>query len=315
MTGYTDYPVGRWFYTCQNGEGRRCGFFLWDDDAKPREEAAILSNSRNEPRSTQDVYTGVQDNSSSPVLHSPQTTQSSSNSSSTLGHSAPDSLKRPFSKTGFEDADENDSFPWSLSGQEEAVLAKLDVPETPHKAVKFNALATPATSAHRKLPWLDDSARVSSAVSTKNTPSKISDLPKLPPSHSKIGVSQSETLTPQITPTPSRFRDAPSHAQTPSSSLTSEVVDLLHNSNVILPDGLDSQLQDLLTRHDLRTQGITKGRDITRLALKARDAKIVELQATIASLEAERDVDRARLRGLEWQKDMLARGQDFDTEL
>ena len=41
---------GRWFHTCQQAEPNRCGFFLWDDDAKPREEAAVLTGSRTEPR-------------------------------------------------------------------------------------------------------------------------------------------------------------------------------------------------------------------------------------------------------------------------
>ena len=40
---------GRWFYVCQQGEGKRCNFFLWEDDAKPREEAAVLNAQRSEP--------------------------------------------------------------------------------------------------------------------------------------------------------------------------------------------------------------------------------------------------------------------------
>ena len=57
---------GRWFYTCQRGSTNRpknqdhlhipisneqgCKFFLWDEDAKPREEAAVLMGARSEPR-------------------------------------------------------------------------------------------------------------------------------------------------------------------------------------------------------------------------------------------------------------------------
>merc|ERR1711915_155335 len=40
---------GRWFYTCQQQQEKRCDFFLWDEDAKPREEAAVLSGKRTEP--------------------------------------------------------------------------------------------------------------------------------------------------------------------------------------------------------------------------------------------------------------------------
>jgi hypothetical protein len=37
------------------------------------------------------------------------------------------------------------------------------------------------------------------------------------------------------------------------------------------------------------------------LALKAKDAKIVELRARVASLEAERELDRGVIRSLRWE--------------
>ncbi|KAI5209076.1 hypothetical protein E4T39_00951 [Aureobasidium subglaciale] len=296
---------GRWFYTCQNGEGRKCGFFLWDDDAKPREAAAVLSNSRNEPRSEPDKP-------SFPVHQSLQTMQSSSNSNPTLSQCRGVS-KRTFLDTGLEDdGDDHDSFPWSLSSHEEAEL--LNVPETPHKAAKFDALATPATSVNRKLPWSDTCAQLPSAISAKATPSRHSDLPQvLTPSISKSAVAQYGALTPQVTPSPLRFRDSSVNASSPRSTLTADVLAALDNSTVTLPAEFASQLRDVLTRHELRIEGIVKGREITRLALKAREAKIIELQATVISLEAERDVDHAHVNRLEWEKDMLARGRDFDS--
>ncbi|KAI4748230.1 hypothetical protein E4T50_01442 [Aureobasidium sp. EXF-12298] len=283
--GTTDTSKGRWFYTCQNGEGRKCGMFLWDDDARPREAAALLNNSRTEPTSTPAKPL-------SPAHPSPQKMQSSPNSTSTLSNPS-STLKRPFSEAGLDDKTDadHDSFPWSLSGQEEAEV--LDAPETPRKAVKFDGLTTPATSAHRKLPWLDHSAQSSSTLSAKASLPKHSGSPRLfTPSTSKLVVAQQGALTPQVTPSPLRFRDP-----------------------VTLPANLTSKLREVLTRHELRIQGVVKGREITRLALKAREAKVVELQATIASLEAERNVDHARIETLEWEKDMLARDQNLDTEL
>ena len=58
---------GRWFYTCQQAEPQRCGFFLWDDDAKPREEAAVLANSRNEPVTPSRPANYGQDSSPTPA--------------------------------------------------------------------------------------------------------------------------------------------------------------------------------------------------------------------------------------------------------
>ncbi|CAD0089840.1 unnamed protein product [Aureobasidium vineae] len=300
---------GRWFYACQNGNGRKCGFFLWQDpDAKLREEAALLGNSRTEPKSTADK-------SLYPIHQSSRTMQSSPNSTSTLSHPS-STLKRPFSDVGLgDDADTNhDSLPWSLSGQEEVEL--LDAPETPRKAVKFDGLATPATSVHRKLPWLDPSVQVPSTVSVKATPSKESAQLSLPTSSTyKLAVTQHAVLTPQVTPSPSRFRDPSADTSSPLSTLNEDVFAALKDSGVTLPSSLTSKLREVLTRHELRTHGVVKGREITRLALKAREAKIVELQATITSLEAERNVDHARITRLEWEKDMLVSNEDFDTEL
>ncbi|KAI5212551.1 hypothetical protein E4T38_00319 [Aureobasidium subglaciale] len=297
----------RWFYTCQNGEGRRCGFFLWDDDAKPREAAAVLSNSRNEPRSEPHKPT-------SPVHHPFQTMQSSSDSNPTSSQSKGVS-KRTFLDAGLEDdGHDHDSFPWSLSSHEEADL--MNAPETPRKAVKFDALATPATSVNRKLPWLDTRAKSPAATSAKATPSRHFDLPQvLTPSISKLSVAQHAALTPQVTPSPLRFRNPSAHASSPRFTLTADVFAALDDTSFNLPAESTSKLRDILTRQELRIEGIIKGREITRLALKAREAKIVELQATVVSLEAERDVDHAHVKRLEWEKDMLARGQDFDTEL
>ncbi|KAG9641980.1 hypothetical protein KCU64_g12332, partial [Aureobasidium melanogenum] len=295
---------GRWFYTCQNGEGRRCGFFMWNEDAHPREAAALLNNSTTEPKNSPDKPL-------SPVHPSSQTMQSSSTTTSTL--SQPNAAKRPFSETGLDDADtDHDSFPWYLSGQEEAQL--LAAPETPRKAVKFDGLATPATSTHRRLPWLDRSAQSPFTIAAKATSSKPSSLPQHSTS-SKSVVAQHGALTPQVTPSPSRFHDPSADTSSFRSTLNQDVFAALSDSSVTLSANLTAKLRDVLTRHELRTQGVIKGREITRLALKARDAKITELQATIASLEAERDVDHARITRLEWEKDMLARNHDFDTEL
>jgi hypothetical protein len=281
--------------------------FLWDDDARPREAASLLNNSRSEPRSTPAKPT--------PLVHSSQEMQSSPNSTSTLSHPS-STLKRPFSDADLDDiADvDHDSFPWSLSGQEEAVL--LDAPETPRKAVKFDGLTTPVTSAHRKLPWLDHPDQSSSLLSAKASVSKQPLLPRtFTPSKSNLAVAQHNSLTPQVTPSPSRFHDPSADTSPPRSALTVDVFAALNDSNVTLPADLTSSLQDVLTRHELRIQGIVKGREVTRLALKARDAKVVELQATIASLEAERKVDHARIEKLEWDRGMLNRREEFDTEL
>lgn len=49
--------------------------------------------------------------------------------------------------------------------------------------------------------------------------------------------------------------------------------------------------------------GIAKGREAVRLSVKAKDAKIAELQARIGLLEAERETDRAMIGHLRRSKE------------
>lgn len=315
---------GRWFYTCQNGEGRRCDFFLWDEDAAPRMAAAVLSNSRNEPRATlvnrardgpaaggslRTNAIEVEDRSPTQSPEPPPPYNSQSECSSRTLTSTASSKKRTLDDTGFEfDENEDEPFPWVLTGQEEAELVQVadrvsQAPETPRKAVKTTAYATPATTSatttgKRRLPWLDY---------TNETPaskmlSKSAGLPT--PSTTTPSTKSVFAATPDTTPTPSRFRDALTESIS-RSDLADEVFSMLRSASVILQSNAAAQLKGVLTKHDLRTQGIAKGRDISRLAIKAKDAKIVELQARISALEAERELDRARVRGLRLKDDTL----------
>jgi len=338
---------GRWFYTCQQQEPKRCDFFMWDEDAKPREEAAVLSGSRTEPggrnasgdaqegwnagrgqaqvtpaQAGKGMFAGVGQQqrqqgrdpdetdsptpSPPPLYRSPQKTLATANSG----------VKRNAREAGM-DGEEDDFFPWPLTGQEEQELAKAAdsaTPATPHKVQKTGGYATPATTGRRKLPWLEQQqpATPASAVTVTKpandyfqTPSKrstmvlpaasaISDIPApltpRPPS----------TLATAKPPTPpSRYKDALINPADSSSSLTTEALTAL--SSVNLPPDILSNLRSILSKHDLRTQGVTRGRDITRLALKAKEAKIAELQKRVESLQADMELDRGVIRQLRWQ--------------
>jgi hypothetical protein len=103
---------------------------------------------------------------------------------------------------------------------------------------------------------------------------------------------------------PNRHRDALANPADSSSSLTNEALATLAGTSI--PPSVLSKLRGILSKHDLKTQGIVKGRDISRLALKAKEAKVVELQARIASLEAEKE--RSVIRGLRWEGETGSRG-------
>ncbi|RMY04290.1 hypothetical protein D0868_07026 [Hortaea werneckii] len=338
---------GRWFYTCQQQQEKRCDFFLWDEDAKPREEAAVLSGKRTEPGA---VNSGGQMQGGwnagrgygryEPVAASnvnvvsdigeSNRQESAKPSSPPPPYSSPQDqeqrsgLKRGANSAGMDDEDE-DAFSWSLTAQEEQDLAKVaarTAPETPNKAQKTGVYATPATSGKRKLPWEMPQQQQPATPSTVGTNGKtVTDYFHQSPSKRPAAFSPiTEELEPVIetphaaptpataqTPTSARHHNALVNPADSASTLTAEALSAL--SAVRLPPDVLSNLRSILSKHDLKTQGVTRGRDISRLALKSKEAKIAELQKRIESLEADMELDRGVIRQLRWQ---IEHGQQGD---
>ena len=336
---------GRWFYTCQNQEPQRCGFFLWDEDAKLREEGAVLNNSRSEPKSRQvpaaqdgwdagrsggGMFAGLDpmakttdvdprkeddestdDGSPPPVYSSQQHNTGRAKRKATIAN-----------LDGDRDSEDEDLLRWPLTGQEELDLLETaesvaQMPETPRKAIKTGIYATPATTVEKKrtLPWLQQSVdppNVSTTLSATfnnqtdylDSPSKQSTkiLPTIPeqvyPPTPTLQASTRDTCS-NSSSTQGRYKDALSNPADSASSLTTEALAALSVTSV--PQDVLTTLRGILSKHDLKSQGVVKGRDISRLALKAKEAKIVELRAKIASLEAERELDRSVIRSLRWE--------------
>jgi hypothetical protein len=79
-----------------------------------------------------------------------------------------------------------------------------------------------------------------------------------------------------------------------SYDITDGVMDLLRDQHI--DEETTTSLKELLNKHALKISGISKGRDITRVALKAKDAKIAELQQKVAAMESERELDKRIIR-------------------
>ncbi|KAI7703383.1 hypothetical protein KC353_g14152 [Hortaea werneckii] len=223
------------------------------------------------------------------------------------------------------DDEDEDAFSWSLTAQEEQDLAKVaarTAPETPNKAQKTGVYATPATSGKRKLPWEMPQQQQPATPSTVGTSGKsVTDYFHQSPSKRPAAFSPiTEELEPVIetphvapipttaqTPTPARHHNALVNPADSASTLTAEALSAL--SAVRLPPDVLSNLRSILSKHDLKTQGVTRGRDISRLALKSKEAKIAELQKRIESLEADMELDRGVIRQLRWQ---IEHGQNED---
>lgn len=239
------------------------------------------------------------------------------------------SAKRKANAAMLNDDQDDDLLPWPLTGQEEEELVNaadsvIPPPETPRKVAKTGIYATPATTVEKKrtLPWQQDST---ANATTPTTPSVAGrqqtgylDTPSKSPTKASFAIPdvaygptptlQASTATPQLKSSspPSRHRDALSNPADSSSSLTIEALAALAGTSI--PPSVLSNLRGILSKHDLKSQGVVKGRDISRLGLKAKEAKIVELQARIASLEAEREVDRGVIRALRWEGENGASG-------
>jgi hypothetical protein len=137
---------GRWFYTCQNQAEKSCGFFLWDEDAKLREESAVLNNSRSEPQQAQRrqvanaqdgwdagrTRTGIFANIDPLVTGATRTSIKDEDATTDEGSPPPayssqqTSNKRKAEAAGLNDNEDDDYddelLPWPLTGQEEQDL-------------------------------------------------------------------------------------------------------------------------------------------------------------------------------------------------
>ncbi|GAM84197.1 hypothetical protein ANO11243_021900 [Dothideomycetidae sp. 11243] len=280
---------GRWFYTCQNAQALRCGFFLWDEEAKPRMESAVLNNSRTEAGREQDTaqVAAQTDPDANPAWQQQQQQQQ-----------LPTPAKRKASPIVLDDSatesdDDEDMISWPAT-------AAAD-PVTPRKAAKTTAYATPATSVPRprRLPWLDYSAEDSPA-----SPASADEAAETTPSKDPTTPSRgAQPITPGLTApaTTTKFRDALASPSTTTEAgqLLTDVLAALAKHDIPLRAEVETELRSVCSKHDMRLQGAVKGRELVRSAVREREARIVRLQARVAGLEAERDVLRRAMAGKE----------------
>ncbi|KAK3722202.1 hypothetical protein LTR37_002635 [Vermiconidia calcicola] len=310
---------GRWFYTCQKSD-KGCGFFLWDEDAKPREEAAVLSGKRTEPKreSIQEGWNAGRVREGEQLRGKGLFAQSErpavgADDASTASPTPPPSYRSVIPATNgvkrtVQTAQLDDDEFGLADMEDDDLVTAVDSSafETPQKAQKTGVYATPATTTKRKLPWLEPpTTPVPAAKPAEN----YFDTPSKRPRTARPVVEPETPLAPPTTATdaspspPTRYKDALVNPADLASSLTSEVLAALSKGKVSIPAETLSNVRTILTRHDLKNQGVIKGRDISRLAIKAKDAKIAELQARIASLEADREVERGLGRMRRWESE------------
>ena len=305
-------------YTCQKPQMTRCGFFLWDDEAKSRSTTVVLSNSRSEarpmlhsPRSPQSPQTPTKPRALKVFSTPSKVLETENDLQVALGRTASDS---PSKETGISQClagstlsvrppdqlsdDDDEFYDWPASEGEDLSKAAESImkspmppPETPCKAVKLDPFSTPGKRRFDDMiqegvpPW-----------PTPSTNTKEDDIFTTPPKSSRGTnlFAQSGLLSPMNSPTPQRFRDLSS--QEPE--LSKEILQALQSHQVVVSPELQNTIKSIGSKHNLFTHGVVKGRDVSRSLLQKKNEQILELEGKIATLQVEREADKAAIRHL-----------------
>ncbi|KAL8970913.1 MAG: hypothetical protein Q9183_001299 [Haloplaca sp. 2 TL-2023] len=296
---------------------KRCNFFLWDDEAKSREAAAVLSNSRTEPIQAPETPTKPPNTPSAHGLRTPYTDALTERRSSRVSSpytpsestiTKPTASDTQSTKSTLSVSDE-EFYDWPASDEDDVLKVigqasspkGMPPPETPNKAPKRDALSTPG-----KRRFSGFSGMMNESEHGNPTPSTAGDdvfvTPAAVSARNGLFSSAHGMPSPANTPTPRRFTDMLQAGQ--DSELTTEVLKVLKDSGVNVNSDVKAELKRVGDKNALSTRGIMKGRDISRATVQAKNQKISELQETITALQAERETSRAVIRHLRRDMEM-----------
>ncbi len=307
-------------YTCQFSQPTKCDFFLWQDEAKAREVAAVFRNASSEPQFP--PHTPVKNHSA--LVTPPNTIErkdsavvsqkipSPSTPSKSLGNFQPLVLQNTQSSNSTikataaeEDDDENEEFyDWPSSDDEELSKAASNLPSnlmpppptTPRKAMKTDIFSTPGKRSN-------DNGSNSLPITKLNFATPIRALeeddvfatpnPATPRLYGLFS-NHSNLPSPAETPTPRRFRDIPGQ----DSDLATQILQLFERKKLPLSSASKDEVRAIANKHNMYTRGVVSGREISRAMIKKKSEEIAELQGTIAGLEAERETQYSLIRQL-----------------
>ncbi|TID16935.1 hypothetical protein E6O75_ATG09701 [Venturia nashicola] len=299
---------GKRFYKCQNWKETtgKCDMFLWEEEAASRAEAALLNQSRTEPRAQDDVRLPPR-----PEMLSVTPTPS-------YDFRAP-SLREPShastvasnytNSNALDDGEETeDEF------EEAMIKAEHDTQQiapTTERPASHLPIAPVTPRANRAEPMVTPGKRKYSDIGLE-TPQTMRQ-PQLGLHDSGYGGGDASErqaskrrainsdflnqISPQSSPTPSRFRNA-KDSPVVEHTLFKDLSAALTTHGVRLSDRANHSIEQVCTRYERKTQGLVKGLEISRLALTAREAKIAELEYRINTLGAELNTERAIVKHL-----------------
>jgi len=290
---------GRWFYRCQQPQYKGCKFFLWEDDAIHREKIAVYPNTRSKlDRTPSKPLSGI-------GLLTPET----GSTKRALKWTGVDDHGRLFPKieTGFEGDDIFDRVDVVSEDAGSFFTGPLRQPNfTPQQQIGT------VYSRKRDLSEMEDdiSTEYRTAIGSptpRNSQAEnsrlVSPSASTPTSRNSSQVEKSLHYFPEFpatpTPTPNKHANPPTTNSTLEiSGIAAEALALLQFHDVVLPSSARDGLVTLLDKFDLKTKGIIRGRDISRVTLKEKDEQIQELGDRIKRLKNEAEMNRAVIANL-----------------
>ncbi|PLN82273.1 hypothetical protein BDW42DRAFT_184888 [Aspergillus taichungensis] len=298
-----------WLYTCQMPQSKQCNFFLWESDAKAREKHAVLTNSFSErasaaipppptPKTPTQTYFGP--SGAYGGLLTPQTDRPRYNHASPLAGARMETpSKSAKARMMSEDTDEE----WNDDAA--GVLESWVDQSAPPRQPDFKAAAAPAAQlSPRKTPRtegttspgkpkrndVDDADPPSSVATSVATRSPWSFS-----SSSSFGERTGQMTAPPpasaevcLTPTPSKYRNVlatTDDLRADPSDLALRVLKILNSHDAVVPRKAEEEVMNALNQFELKMKGISRGREISRIALKKKDDQIARLNEKIAALE------------------------------
>lgn len=185
--------------------------------------------------------------------------------------------------------EDSDEFDWDDTIPDEATTAqhKPRQPDfgqaasgsdfTPRKTPRTDSLTSPSK---RKLSDMESAPSLTPTSVFSPGPTAC----RLPPASAEIS----------MTPTPSKYKNALSaDSAADTSELSLQAMRILENHNVVVSRKAQEELIELLNRHDVKTRGIIRGRDISRSVIKKKDEEIMKLKERIAVLESQRELSKS----------------------
>ena len=306
----------RTVYVCQLPQTKRCDFFIWDDEARTREAAVVLNNSRSEPY-TEPVTPAKE---TSYGLPTPQTERhiqypSDGDIETPYTPSKPprDGIGTSVKPNGNKDdtqyttatsgMGDDEFFDWPASDDEEINKAvdrasqDASLPETPRKSMKTDALASPGK---RRFADISPPQAPGTALSTLTSERNKENDIFMTPATSKKGSNLFTSAPPSTTNTPSRIHYADlSLSPAQDFDLATEILNSLQKAlSVPLYTEAREELKEICNRHTMQARGIMKGRDVSRAIVKKKEERILDLQREIEGLRSERETERSAIRSL-----------------